>query len=117
MLIFLCLLYSINSSLPNEILRQECKLTMPSESYDCNSITNTQIDKNYKCCYETFYFYNEKVKFCNYLEYKMRDLLRAEKVELENLYNAKSVDIDCLGNFLYNNRIKYFILLFIFYIL
>ncbi len=44
------------------------KLTMPSESYDCNSITNTQIDKNYKCCYETFYFYNEKVKFCNYLE-------------------------------------------------
>ena len=116
MLIFLSLLLYINSSIPNEILRQECKLTMPTESSDCNSITDVQIDKNYKCCYISFYFHNEKVKYCNYLEYKMRDLLRLEKETLEDLYNAKSVDIDCLGNYLYN-RIRYFILLFIFYIL
>jgi hypothetical protein len=116
MLILLYSFFFVNSSLPNDILRQDCKLTMPTEASDCNSITDNHVDKYYKCCYETFYFHNEKVKFCNYLEYKMKDLLRLEKETLEDLYNAKSVDIDCLGNYLYN-RIRYFILLFIFYIL
>ena len=59
-----------------------------------------------------YIFHNEKVKFCNYLEYKMKDLLRLEKETLEDLYNAKSVDIDCLGNYLYNRIIIFLIVIF-----
>ena len=48
--------------------------------------------------------------------YKMKDLLKAEINNLEQLYNAKSVDIDCFGYFL-KNKIINIILILIFYII
>ena len=47
MLILLYLFFFVNSSLPNDILRQDCKLTMPTEASDCNSITDNHVDKYY----------------------------------------------------------------------
>ena len=48
--------------------------------------------------------------------YKMKDLLKAEINNLEQLYNAKSVDIDYFGYFL-KNKIINIILILIFYII
>ena len=115
-ILYIYYLIFVKGYLPDQRLRQSCKLTTPDKADDCNSVTEILLDKNYKCCYETFYFHSQKVKLCNYLQYKMKDLLRAEINNLEQLYNAKSVDIDCFGYFL-KNKIINIILILIFYII
>ena len=39
--------------------------------------------------------------------YKMEDLLKAEINNLEQLYNAKSVDIDCFENSYYLKNMQF----------
>ena len=106
-IIFLFINLSLISCDDNiEKMKQMCMMNFPNNQ-KCNNAISGLAD--YKCCTVETRINAYVNTFCSFLQWKLKDSLDEEKNRLKRLYNAKSIKIDCKGNYLHVSFIIIFL--------